>query len=105
MAHRIFAQNGKPVYGIKNYVLDTTADLQKLPVSDTPGSTAFVVSEGKTYILNNSEQWVATNSSSTTVSTGEENIESITNQQIDTWFATDDDSIIPNQQIDDWFNE
>ena len=107
MAISIVSQNGKFQYGIKHYVLDSIEDLEKLQVSDTIGSTAFIIESGKTYILNSQNNWVAVNKSSSASSSDGENIEIITNQQIDDWFDEEDETIetITNQQIDNWFDE
>lgn len=58
MAYRLFAENGKPAYGVKNYILDTAADIADLSIASTPGSTAYVADSGITYVLNNKEEWV-----------------------------------------------
>ena len=40
----LLSQSGHQGYGIKEYVLDTIADLDDLPVTDKMGSTAFIIS-------------------------------------------------------------
>lgn len=57
MAINIIKNSGHVAYGIKDYILDTTNDIQSLP-TDTPGSTAFIIADSSTYILNGSKQWV-----------------------------------------------
>ena len=88
MAYSLFAQNGKPVYGVKNYVLDSSNDISNLPIADTIGSTAYVINEGKTYILNNNREWVASSSSSGggTTTTPEDEYEAIPFSEIDSYF-------------------
>lgn len=55
----ISANGNKPAYGIKEYTLDTTADLEKLSVrSATTGSKAFVIETSKYYMLNSKKEWV-----------------------------------------------
>ena len=57
MAISIFSNSGKEHYGIKHYVVDTEAEAIMLPTSDHPGSTAFVIENSSTYMLNNTKQW------------------------------------------------
>ena len=40
----LLSQSGHQGYGIKEYVLDTLADLDNLPITDKTGSTAFIIS-------------------------------------------------------------
>lgn len=50
--------NGEKIaYGIKHYNLDTPDDLNKLHDS-TMGSTCFVISTSKYYMLNGQKQWI-----------------------------------------------
>ena len=49
--------NGKPVYGIYEYVCDTTEDVAYLPTGCAPGSTAYVIDNGKVYIMNSLKEW------------------------------------------------
>lgn len=89
MAFSLCGQNGKPAYGVKHYILDTSSDIPNLTIADVPGSTAYVIETGKTYILNNNEQWVVMPSSSSnsggTSSGGDEYIP-ISNAEIDSYF-------------------
>ncbi len=52
--------NGQKIaYGIKHYNLDTEADLKKLPTkSEAMGSTCFVISSSKYYMLNSKMKWI-----------------------------------------------
>ena len=52
--------NGEKIhYGIKHYNVDTEQDLQNLPkYSELMGSTCFVISTSKYYMLNSEYQWV-----------------------------------------------
>lgn len=88
MAFSLIGQNGKTAYGVKNYILDTVADLNNLPISDAPGSTAFVIEESKTYMLGNNEKWIAISSSSADGGSSQdgEEIKPISNEEIDTYF-------------------
>lgn len=53
----LIAQNGHVSYGIKEYVCDTTADLSALPIDGKAGSTAFIIEDSTTYILNSKGEW------------------------------------------------
>lgn len=52
--------NGQKIaYGIKHFNLDTEADLVTLKTKNEPmGSTCFVISTSKYYMLNSRKQWV-----------------------------------------------
>lgn len=52
--------NGQRIaYGIKHYNLDTEADLELLKKRTEPmGSTCFVISTSKYYMLNSQKKWV-----------------------------------------------
>lgn len=58
MAYGVSAQGGKIGYNVKHYTVDTFADMQKLPTSAAPGSTAFVVYTSQSFMLNNKREWV-----------------------------------------------
>lgn len=55
---RITSQSGHTAYGLKNFVLDTKADLDDLPVDELMGSTAFCIEDGSVYMINSSGEWV-----------------------------------------------
>ena len=52
--------NGKQIaYGVKHYNLDTEADLQDLQKrNELMGSTCFVISTSKYYMLNSKKKWI-----------------------------------------------
>ena len=52
--------NGQKIaYGIKHYNLDTEADLTALKTRNEPmGSTCFVISTSKYYMLNSKKKWI-----------------------------------------------
>lgn len=50
--------NGKPVYGINEYVCDFETDVQKLPIGCATGSTAYVIETGNIYIIDGFKKWV-----------------------------------------------
>ena len=64
--------NGERIaYGIKHYNLDTEEDLQKLPVeNEYMGSTCFVISTSKYYMLNSDYEWIQITPFGTTTGSG-----------------------------------
>lgn len=54
----VIGNSGHVAYGIKEYVCDTTADIDDLPIDIAIGSTAFVIEGSKVYMLNNQRKWV-----------------------------------------------
>lgn len=54
----IGSNSGKIAYGIKEFYLDTTADLEKLPNTCEPGSMAYVIADSSTYCLNSEKKWI-----------------------------------------------
>lgn len=57
----LYSQNGEVEYRVTEYILDTRADLEKLPEyskTAAPGSSAFVVATSEVYMLNNQREWV-----------------------------------------------
>ena len=56
---RIGANGEKIVYGIKHYNLDTENDLNQLPArNEIMGTTCFIISTSKYYMVNGNKQWV-----------------------------------------------
>lgn len=51
-------QDGETLYGIKEYLLDSPQDIEKLPTNVRVGSSALVISTGDLYIFNGNEVWV-----------------------------------------------
>lgn len=52
--------NRDKAYGVRAFVCDTTADLEDLPLKGcAQGSTAFIIENSKTYMLNGSKEWTA----------------------------------------------
>lgn len=55
----IGANGQKIAYGIKHYNLDTEADLEKLSKrEEAMGSTCFIISTSKYYMLNGNNKWI-----------------------------------------------
>lgn len=54
----LYKQDGEIVYGIKEYLLDSSADITELPTNIRSGSTAIVIPTGVKYVLNGSKKWV-----------------------------------------------
>ena len=72
----ISANGNKPAYGIKEYTLDTAADLEKLSVrSATTGSKAFVIETSKYYMLNSKKEWVEIKPYGNSIFDGDEDTE------------------------------
>lgn len=89
MAYSIISQNGQSLYNIKEYILDTIEDLESLPVSAGMGSTAFVIEDGRKYVLNSQNQWIAlvtTVNNGTAIIDDKNEYQSISNEEIDSWF-------------------
>lgn len=55
--YSLISQSGHVSYGIKEYVCDTLADLNLLPVDGKAGSSAYIIEEGLTFILNHKGEW------------------------------------------------
>ena len=47
----IMSKSGHTTYGLTEYVLDEEKEVSNLPILDTPGSTAYVIATGNSYIL------------------------------------------------------
>lgn len=54
---QIVKRNNVFTYGIKEYVVDTFAELNNL-LDGNMGDTAYVIDEKQTYILNSEKQWI-----------------------------------------------
>lgn len=54
----LMKDNGRPVYGLKEFVADTEADVALLPRNCAMGSTCFVIKTGEAYMLNSEKVWV-----------------------------------------------
>ena len=50
--------SGHTTYGLREFVLDTAADLTDLPVEGIMGSKAFVIATSQKYMLNSTGTWV-----------------------------------------------
>ena len=70
---QIAQQRGSVQYGLQRFILDTPDDLKKLPAKTVPGSTAYVISTGATYIHNNKNVWVRVKSASSGSNSGDSN--------------------------------
>lgn len=58
--YKILSNNGKRVYGIKTYMVETVADIDAIPLlsSVAPGSTVIVTTTSEKYILSQERIWV-----------------------------------------------
>ena len=61
--YSLISQSGHVSYGIKEYVCDTLADLNLLPVDGKAGSSAYIIEDDATYTLNHKGEWKAKKSS------------------------------------------
>lgn len=57
MAQNLISQNGKTTYGIQEFVIDTDADTQNLPIDIPMGSAALSIESGHVFILNSKDEW------------------------------------------------
>ena len=53
----LYKQDGEILYGIKEFLLDSTEDIKDLPRNIRIGSSALIISTGEKYYLNGSKQW------------------------------------------------
>ena len=53
----LYKQDGEILYGIKEFLLDSTEDIKNLPRNIHIGSSALIISTGEKYYLNGSRQW------------------------------------------------
>ena len=54
----LYKQAGETLYGVKEFILDSAADVEKLPKDVRPGSTALVIPTSEIYILNSEKKWI-----------------------------------------------
>ena len=57
MAYKKTETNGQVQYNVDSYVLDSPADLEKLPKTSVMGSMALCISDGSVYIKDGQGQW------------------------------------------------
>ena len=58
----IYSNSNQVSYGIKHYNLDTIDDLKNLDKNRlSPGSTIFIISSSKYYMLNGKKSWIEIN--------------------------------------------
>lgn len=55
--YKIIKNDNDVTYGIKEFALDSIADLKTLPKCEM-GSTAFIIESGEVYIKNSAGEWV-----------------------------------------------
>lgn len=54
----LLSQSGHTTYGLKDFIIDTKADLDNLPVDVPAGCTAFCIEDSSAYMINSSGEWV-----------------------------------------------
>lgn len=64
MAITLYKQDGEVLYGVKEFLLDSKEDLNKLTTDIRSGSSALIISTGEIFMLNGKKQWVAVGSQS-----------------------------------------
>ena len=57
MSYTLYANDDNIAYGVKKFIVDTTADLAQLPKNITPGSSALVIKTSTIYMLSNEHNW------------------------------------------------
>lgn len=57
MAYKKTETNGQVQYNVDSYVLDSPADLEKLPKTSVMGSMALCISDGSVYVKDGQGQW------------------------------------------------
>lgn len=71
MAQNLIYQNNKFVYGLKRFVVDEVADVEKIRTAElTPGSTAFVNKTSDLYVFTDRNTWIKQAKSSSGGSSG-----------------------------------
>ena len=53
----LYKQDGEILYGIKEFLLDSTEDIKNLPRNIHIGSSALIIPTGEKYYLNGDRQW------------------------------------------------
>ena len=72
MAITLYKQDGEVLYGVKEFLLDSKEDLEKLTTDIRSGSSALIISTGEIFMLNGEKQWVPI---------GEKIIENLSNEE------------------------
>lgn len=54
----LYKQDGETLYGVKEFMCDTAADVADLPINIRPGSLAMVIPTSEIYVLNSQKKWV-----------------------------------------------
>lgn len=58
MIHTGINRGNKTFYGTSDFLCDYVSDVANLPTNRKPGSRAFVIENGRQYILNSAKQWI-----------------------------------------------
>lgn len=64
MAYSLYKQDGEIIYGVKDFIVDTPADIATLPTDLDKikvGSQAFVISSSERFMLNSQGAWIKVN--------------------------------------------
>lgn len=52
------SQSGHTAYGLVEFVIDSAADINYLPLDVPMGSVAFCIENSEVYMINGSREWV-----------------------------------------------
>lgn len=55
--YSLYANDDDISYGIQKFIVDTEEDVEFLPKTAKPGSSALVIGSSRLYILNHEKQW------------------------------------------------
>ena len=55
--YSLYANDDNISYGIQKFIVDTEEDVEFLPKTAKPGSSALVISTSNFYILNHNKEW------------------------------------------------
>lgn len=75
-------QSGKPTYRLNALILDTFDDMANIGKEHAPGSTAYIVATGQTFMLNNRGAWIQQLGAGSAI-TPEGNVVSISTVNVD----------------------
>ena len=58
MGINVYSRSGNIEYGIKEWVVDTVKDIEKLPTNCEMGSAALCLEDGEVYFFSREHGWV-----------------------------------------------
>lgn len=57
MAYKMISTNGQVQYGVDEFVIDSSADLENLPTKSQMGSVALCIETGAVYMKDSNGNW------------------------------------------------